>query len=383
MKKELYIAVDPGFDTIKVVANGKFFKFPFNTEKTDEKKISNMSVADDFILYRNKDNETWRIGQYARELIFEKKDSFDVEEKMKNFYSEKRFVCDEFTIGLRTAIAIAVDKLKLYESLNNITIYIMVALPHSVRDNYSTQVRSVLSGNHDYYVRIGKEYEEEFSFFIDENNIFTVSQTVASILGETSDDDGNIDEDKFYYLSDGPTLVIDGGFYTIGEVAVDRGGSIDEEKTFSDTEHAMKNINMEIAKELEPQRPDIKYYVIEYLMSKNDGKIKYLKDGKAEIIDLNILKKEKIKEMSHRFIESLNEKYNNLLDFNYVLVTGGTGARYYEYLVEYYVGKGIVDEDRLILTNNILNGKSFDIEYAIAAGAYKGLKGKVAALVEQ
>lgn len=38
-----------------------------------KKRISNMTVADDFILYRNKDNETWRIGQYARELIFEKK----------------------------------------------------------------------------------------------------------------------------------------------------------------------------------------------------------------------------------------------------------------------------------------------------------------------
>ena len=86
MKKELYIAVDPGFDTVKVIANGQFFKFPFNTEKTDEKRISNMTVADDFILYRNKDNETWRIGQYARELIFEKKDSSDIEDKMKSFY---------------------------------------------------------------------------------------------------------------------------------------------------------------------------------------------------------------------------------------------------------------------------------------------------------
>ena len=164
---------------------------------------------------------------------------------------------------------------------------------------------------------------------------------------------------------------------------MDRGGSINEEKTFSDINHAMKNINMEIAKELENQRPDIKYYVIEYLMTKNEGKLKYLKNGKAQIIDLNVLKKEKIKEMSSRFIESLNAKYNNLLDFNYVLVTGGTGARYYEHLKEYYVGKGIVEEDRLILTNNILNGKRFDIEYAIAAGAYKGLKGKVAVLVEQ
>ena len=383
MKKEVYIAVDPGFDTIKVIANGKFFKFPFNTEKTDEKKISNMTVADDFILYRNKDNETWRIGQYARELIFEKKDSSDIEDKMKSFYSEKRFVSDEFTIGLRTAIAMAISELGLYNEINNINIFIMVALPHSVRDNYSTQVKSILSGNHDYFVKIGKELEEEYTYIIEEDNIFTVSQTVASILGETSDDDGNIDEDKFYYLSDGPTLVIDGGFYTIGEVAVDRGGSINEEKTFSDTEHAMKNINMEIARELENQRPDIKYYVIEYLMTKNDGKVKYLNDGKADIIDLNILKKDKIKEMSYRFIETLNKKYNNLLDFNYVLVTGGTGACYYDYLKEYYVGKGIVEEDRLILTNNILNGKAFNIEFAIAAGAYKGLKGKVAALVEQ
>lgn len=383
MKKELYIAVDPGFDTVKVIANGQFFKFPFNTEKTDEKRISNMTVADDFILYRNKDNETWRIGQYARELIFEKKDSSDIEDKMKSFYSEKRFVSDEFTIGLRTAIAMAVLRLNLYKHLKDIKIYIMVALPHSVRDNYSTQVKSILSGSHDYFVKIGKEEEEEYTFVIEEDNIFTVSQTVASILGETSDDEGNIDEDKFYYLSDGPTLVIDGGFYTIGEVAVDRGGSINEEKTFSDINHAMKNINMEIAKELENQRPDIKYYVIEYLMTKNEGKLKYLKNGKAQIIDLNVLKKEKIKEMSGRFIESLNAKYNNLLDFNYVLVTGGTGARYYEHLKEYYVGKGIVEEDRLILTNNILNGKRFDIEYAIAAGAYKGLKGKVAVLVEQ
>lgn len=383
MKKELYIAVDPGFDTVKVVANGKFFKFPFNTEKTDEKKISNMTVGNDFILYRNNDNETWRVGQYARELLYEKKDSYDIEEKMKSFYSEKRFVSNEFTIGLRTAIAMAVLKLNLYKEINDFKIYIMVALPHAVRNNYSTQVKSILCGNHDYFMRIGKGKEEEYNFFIEKDNIFTVSQTVASILGETSDDEGNIDEDKFYYLSDGPTLVIDGGFYTIGEVAVDRGGSINEEKTFSDTDHAMKNINIEISKELEKHRPDIKYYLIEYLMTKNEGKLKYLKNEKAQIIDLNTLKKEKIKEMSSKFIESLNRKYNNLLDFNYVLVTGGTGSRYYEHLKEYYVGRGVVEEDRFILTNNILNGEKFDVEYAIVAGAYKGLKGKVAVLMEQ
>ena len=40
MSKQLLIAIDPGFDSMKVLANGIHFKFPFCAVETDERKMS-------------------------------------------------------------------------------------------------------------------------------------------------------------------------------------------------------------------------------------------------------------------------------------------------------------------------------------------------------
>ena len=40
----LYIAIDPGFDSLKVIANGVAFKFPFNIVETDERKMSDYAL---------------------------------------------------------------------------------------------------------------------------------------------------------------------------------------------------------------------------------------------------------------------------------------------------------------------------------------------------
>ena len=106
----LYIAVDPGFDSVKVVANGKIFKFPFVAEETDERKISDYGIRSDFLLYRNNDGTTYRVGQYARELIFDNKNRHNMDSRMNELYSEKRFISAEFQVGLRTAIGLAITE---------------------------------------------------------------------------------------------------------------------------------------------------------------------------------------------------------------------------------------------------------------------------------
>ena len=72
--KRLFIAVDPGFDSMKVVANGNVFKFPFNVVETDERKMTDYHLRDDFLLFRTFDGATYRVGQYARELVFDNKE---------------------------------------------------------------------------------------------------------------------------------------------------------------------------------------------------------------------------------------------------------------------------------------------------------------------
>lgn len=370
----LILAIDPGFDSMKVIANGRAFKIPFSVTETDERKLDEYAIGDDFLLYKDKVGTTFRVGQYARELIFSNKETADKE--MADFYTEARFISERFSVGMDVAIAKAIELNGLY-GCQDLCIHVIIALPHSCRDKFASTVSGKLAGQHEFTLRMGKGVEKAYSFYIQSDNIETVSQTIAAILGETSNEFGHTDKEKAYYLTQGPTLVLDGGYYTMGMVSVSRGGSVDRDKSGSDTYHAMKNVNMDVANKIADIRPDVKHYVVEYLLSKDEGKIRGLRDGKVETIDLNIIKKESIATVSKSFINLLNEKYNSLLDFRYVLITGGTGASFYEHLKEFYVGTGIIPEEQFLLTSGALEGETHDIEYAIAVGAYKGLKGKL------
>ena len=129
MSKQLLIAIDPGFDSMKVIANGQHFKFPFNAVETDERKISDYGGRAGFILYKDASGATWRVGQYARSLMFEHKDP--AEDKMNGFYTEERFISAEATVGILSAIAKAINLTGLYDDQADLDIRLIVALPHA------------------------------------------------------------------------------------------------------------------------------------------------------------------------------------------------------------------------------------------------------------
>lgn len=377
MSNQLLIAIDPGFDSMKVIANGRHFKFPFSAVETDERKMSDYGGRNGFILYKDAHGATWRVGQYARTLMFEHKDT--EEDKMRNFYTEERFISAEATVGLLSAIAKAIDVTGLYDRQTDLDIRLIVALPHGVRNKYASTIIGQLAGDHKYYMTFGNGEERPFRFTIKEGSVMTVSQTIAAILGETSDDDGNINEKKYFYLSNGPTLVIDGGYYTVGLVPVSRGGSVDDSRAESDTTHAMKNVNLAISREIAQQRPDIKHYTVEYLLSQGEPSIRYMdkEQGKVVSIDLASIREKKMQSVCGSFLRYLDKKYDNLLDFRYILVTGGTGACFFKQMLEHYKASGLMDEEHMLLTTPTIAGQSLPIEFSIAAGAYKGLRGKI------
>ncbi len=377
MQNQLFVSIDPGFDNMKVIANGQHYKFPFNAVETDERKMSDYGRRNGFILYKDESGTTWRVGQYARGLIFDNKEQQEQAEKMRGFYTEERFTSNEFMVGLRTALAMAINKAGLYDCQASLDIRLIVALPHSCRAKFSSTIVGAAAGEHSFFMRFDDSQEKAYHFTIQESNVYTISQTIAAILGETSDDNGNINEEKFFYLSNGPTLVIDGGYYTVGLVPVSRGGSVDDARAESDTGHAMKMVNVAVEQEIANQRPDIKHYSIEYLLTQDDGRVRYLENGKARTIDLATIRSEKIQEVCAHFAGYLDKKYNNLLDFKYVLVTGGTGACFYQQLLAYYKEASIMDEEHMMLTSPVINDKPLPIEFSIAAGAYKGLLGKI------
>lgn len=377
MSKKLLIAIDPGFDAMKVIANGIHFKFPFSAVETDERKMSDYGGRKEFILYKDRSGATWRVGQYARTLMYENKSQQD--DPTAKLYTEERFISPEATVGILSAIAKAIDLTGLYNEQADLDIRLIVALPHSVRNKYAPTVAGLVSGAQRFYMTFDDGEEKEYRFNIVEQNVLTVSQTIAAILGETSDDNGYIDESKYHYLANGPTLVVDGGYYTMGLVPVSRGGSVDDDHAESNTNYAMKNVNLGVAKEIADTRPDIKHYSVEYLLSQGESEIRYMDKGQNKVvsIDLSVIREKKLQNVCSNFIRYLNKKYNDLIDFRYVLVTGGTGAAFFSQLLAYYKGTGVMDEDHMLLTHPVLSGNELPIEFSVVTGAYKGLRGKL------
>ena len=113
---------------------------------------------------------------------------------MQGFYTEERFISAEFTAGLRSAIAKAITLSGLYERQADLDIRLIVALPHAVRTKYASTVIGLAAGEHSYYMTFNADAEKRFHFTIEESNIYTVSQIIAAILGETSDDRGYINQ---------------------------------------------------------------------------------------------------------------------------------------------------------------------------------------------
>ena len=250
----------------------------------------------------------------------------------------------------------------------------MVALPHGHKRQYSSSVVGAVSGRHCFKLQRGRGEMKMYEYTISEEDVHIVSQTIAAILGETSSDEGDIDEEKFFYLSEGPTLVLDGGYYTMGMVVVSRGGSVDEDMTESSHEFAMANVNEEVVRNVKDKLPKLSHYSIEYLCQEDDGRVKYDNNGKVEWIDLRDIRAEKINVVCDRLIEYLYKRYD-MYDIKYILVTGGTGHCFYPRLLKTFCDNGLMDKEHLLLTTGLLNGEPHSIEYAIAIGAYKGLRG--------
>ena len=162
----------------------------------------------------------------------------------------------------------------------------------------------------------------------------------------------------------------------MGLVPVSRGGSVDDDRAESNTNYAMKNVNLGVAKEIADARPDIKHYAVEYLLSQGETAVRYMdKDqGKVVNIDLSSIREKKIQSVCNNLIRYLNKQYDNLIDFRYILVTG---AAFFNQLLDYYKGTGLMDDEHMLLTRPMIAGKELPIEFAVVVGAYKGLRGKL------
>lgn len=386
-RPKIRIAVDPGFSSIKVICEGLMFSLPCDV-------IDNTGNEDKFISEKRGSytaiemfGKTYLVGDYARKLLLEENRQTQQEVQKDVLNDFERFSTTYFEVSMKAAIGMALvqyceltHKKHLkpeisIDDLKNCDIFLAIALPHVVYDlgkkGPGGQVVERLYGSHKFRLELA-ESTYDLNFRIRSDVAYKIqSQVIAALLGTIEDEFGeplNIidtaDKSK-------PILVIDGGYKTVGIFKLSQLDSVEEAE--SNPKFAMAVVDEEVAKIMaERGRDDIKPYNIQELYDSKE-EIAVVDDGETHFITINNDRDKVATQFCKVMIDYLREKYNKLLPIKQILITGGTGAAYFDTFIDYINNQPDTSHlrGRVKIARYKFMGKRVDPMYAIVAGLYK------------
>lgn len=348
------ISLDPGFHSLKIIHNYGKKIIPFFAIKTETTKYDNFINNKNFIIFRNDlTQETYYVGDYAKQRIFNKQINENV------FYSKTRFFTEENTIVMLTGIALALIN-KDGQSKRNADFILSIGLPHTYEDEIKDNIYDQLAKVHAFSIKIGSNSFMSFNFSIKKDNILITSQSFAAMLSTCMDDNGKITNIQLWNSS---LLILDGGFFTFGLLPIDN-QKLDEDLAESNTKLSMLNAYKKVCKEIfEKTNREIKFWEIDYIRKNKKGIITYGEKGNLTC-DIEPILQDAIKYYAEETIKYINLLFNKAYDIDNIIVAGGTGSSYYEILKKAYGNK-------VILAESSIKGEKFEPVYAIAKGCYK------------
>lgn len=381
-KNTLEIALDAGFSGNKIVVNGNIYDIPFSIQDiTGEEDRYELRRKDDDFVRCEKNGHTYLIGRVAKEYMLDSARSRARKTTMEAFSTMERYNMPLFKIALEAFLAYglqryAKDSRKTNHpfsaaKINEWSIDVGVALPHSHMDDLIPLVKGYLDEGIDISVMIGLDEPVHYKF--NANSTSFNSQVVCILINETVTDDMNDvegDNDIYAML---PALVIDGGYKTLGKFKLAADQSIVGDD--SDTNFAMLNINEKVVAEINAVRPGYSEYQIDEMCAKGEV-VRYIDEatGKPAFLDVSEIKAKYLRETCSALIEELCAEYDDLLDFKCILIGGGTGDQYYPFFKEYCEKERPYLVDHIILAGSApLFGNACGPVHAVVAGLYKDM----------
>jgi len=390
-EKQILISVDPGYDGTKVTVNGERFDFPKETVKKVGNEYEQLDTLDG-IYELEMNGETYLCGPNIKVLVDENSDFHKrLGKSAEQDSNYSYFATKEFAANCMTAISMALikaadkgicssKKVKDAYSLDvdSDNLYIVVELPHEAMERMAASVVNELVGTHKLHLKAdvvdgNKDYN--VSFEIGENKLLVMSQVIAALVGYMTDEEGNeIDALQDLY----PTLVIDGGYYTVGDFSISKTQAI--LNAASKTDFGMLAIHERTAARINDEL-GTKYqgYDMDHLFEEEEGIVvipkTVSKSGKNESVDVTTILEEETEKLFAEYLDYLEQKHNYFTKLKQILFAGGTGKIYYELFKKHL--KDYPNLKSVQLVTYELDETTVTPREAISAGGYKLLANKV------
>lgn len=331
-KTQVIVALDGGYSAVKGISQDRAFCFPsYAKQISGPIDIIGALRPTDVLLTDHITDTKWAVGALAENLI-DRNDRNNTADS--SLYTRYRYKSDIYRIIMAAGLGMGL----LNTDLKNAEIWVQTGLPSTYINRDSEDLKEALAKEYNFTLQIG-DREYHFEFALDKEHIGVMEQPKGSMISAVFDKNGEPITEKENILKSN-VIIYDIGFGTEDIFSVRsgmNGGVQNAHQTYQDT--AMKSVFEATIKEMnETHGSEFKIFEFQ----------KYLEAGKAlyfdrenfaskEILFGEILEKYN-RELNEKSIHRLMEEYDNLLDYQYLIVTGGTGASRMAYIKDMLKG---------------------------------------------
>ena len=328
------IGIDYGYSAVKVFSPNSISRFPSYAMRVKSDFSFIAETAKNSILYKNLDtNEMWLVGEVAENI----KKTGDTTDSESLLYGRDRWQNPMSKVLIETGLGLAMKRVEL-KAANGAPyimepgddkIVIQTGLPEEYMED-AEDVKDAFSGMHSFALKIADGEWKTYTFNIDAADVFVMSQPKGTLFSVCINKNGQFHPDAAKYLSSS-VIVFDAGFGTL-DIFTINSGTVGEGETYRDL--GMKRILQETSQGIKSAfKVDIPVPAMQ----------KALATGKVRSVD-----KKNFKASEHSFGDILAEANSricdeaitrtasalNLIDYDYLIVTGGTGAAWYNQIVD-------------------------------------------------
>lgn len=310
------IGIDIGYSGIKIFSPNMISCFPALAKKIPESMITISKEKDTDIQYRNlKTGDSWYVGEAAYSLS-------NTNDNELALFGRTRYYSDMFKVMSEVGLALGMLSNK-YGSFKNEELRVQTGLPPEYRNMDESDLKEVLAGEHHFAIKIGTREWKEFHFELTTDQIDIMDQPMGTLLSISTNNNGKpSSEAKKYFNS--KILIFDAGFGTVDIYNVDNGKIVTKPETL---DLGMKQVFKGVIKDVAGKyKKEISLTDMQGILS--TGKIKVF-DKKTKsstwksIDDILEINNEKI---CREALERICSSYEDLVEHDYLVITGGTGA---------------------------------------------------------
>lgn len=312
-------ALDIGYSGVKGMSPNRMYCFPGFARPMRGKMIDIGDASERDILYKDETGNIWAVGASAQDNL----SSRDTNDSLRSLYGRDRYYTPMFLVIARTGMGIGMMANKFGDP-NGKTPVLQTGLPPRYLEEDAIYMKDVLGGRHVFDLKIGKKPWQHFDFELPADNIRITQQPMGTFLGMVIDNHGHQTADAKDYLN-GNVLIFDAGFGTLDMFSIRSRQMENEGESFDDL--GMKAVLDKTSEELFRQyKVKIPVYAIQQSLRRGYVVAYDRKAMKTSQVEFGNILKTASDAVCNEAVERMMSLYGNMIDYDHLIITGGTGA---------------------------------------------------------